>query len=130
MRYLLIAVFVFIVGCSNLTEEKIYTERLDWVAQNVEVSTKYFEGALRYKFKAEQTAACNHSENIAQWIIYFRDKDGFDVTDVTIYSDISIIVRASNNCIVTAQGIRTMKPNTYRQIVDINIAIREKINQG
>ena len=126
MRYLKIAVFVFIVGCSNLTEEKVYTERLDWVVQNVEVSTKYIESSLRYKFTVEQTAACNHSENMNRWIIYFRDKDGFDVADTSVYRDRDITLIASDDCTVTAQGIVTMKPNTYKQITGISVVTNEK----
>ena len=126
MKYLLIAVFVFIVGCSNLTEEKVYTDRLDWVVQNVEVSTKYMESSLRYKFIVEQTAACNHSENMNRWIIYFQDKDGFDIASTSVYRDSDITLIASDDCTVMAQGIVTMKPNTYKQITAINVVTTEK----
>ena len=126
MRYLLIAVFVFIVGCSNLTEEKVYKIRLDWVVQNVEVSTKYIGSSLRYKFKVEQTAACNQSENMNTWKIYFRDKDGFNVAKESVRRDRDISLSPSNDCIVTAQGIVTMEPNTYKQITDISVGTVEK----
>ena len=119
MRYLLIAVFVFIVGCSNLTEEIVYKYELD------EVSTKYFDGALRYKYKVEQIAPCNKSENIYRWKIYFEDKDGFDLADTYVYRDL-MTIDWNNDCILRGQGSITMKPNTYKQITTVAVSEEEK----
>ena len=47
MKYLLIAVFIFIVGCSNLSEERI------WEKDSSILKMKLIEDSVHYKFKTK-----------------------------------------------------------------------------
>ena len=125
MKYLLIAVLIFVVGCSDLSEEKVYSYDLDWVNQKATVSTKYIQGDLKFKFEIEQQNDCNWSKDMDNWIILFRDKDGFNIKERKIYEK-NMVQSASNKCFVRYQGSETMKSNTYKLITSISVSTRLK----
>ena len=128
MKYLLIAVFIFVVGCSNLTEEKVYVVDSTSLDSVFTIGTKHFDGTLRYKFKAEQKKNCNSFKDISHWSIFFNDKDGYKLDNEIVYRK-DLRMRNEDDCTVSLQHFLFMNADRYRMIKEVKIgATKLKFN--
>ena len=118
MKYLLIAVLLFVVGCSNL-EEKVFTHLSDKTGDKFDIKTKFINGDLSYVFDVDLGKFCmNKTED--GYLVEFADKDNYELVTKKIYKKGMV---EKSPCYLQEKGIVFMSEDTYKKISKVNFYI-------
>jgi hypothetical protein len=115
MKYLLIAVLLFVVGCSNL-EEKVFTHLSNKTGIKFDIKTKFINGDLSYVFDVDLGKFCmNKTED--GYLVEFADKDNYELVTKKIYKKGMV---EQSPCYLQEKGIVFMSEDTYKKISKVN----------
>tara|TARA_Y200000002_G_C22363363_1_gene530051 strand:- start:270 stop:638 length:369 start_codon:yes stop_codon:yes gene_type:complete len=118
MKYLLIAVLIFVVGCSNL-EEKVFDQYVsEKTGYKYDVKIKYINNKLNYVFNVD---GGNCKTKFDGFIIEFADKDNYEIQRVRISK--SNLTKKTRFCEYQYKDAFSMKANSYRKIKKVNFYI-------
>ncbi len=115
MKYLLVAVFIFVVGCSGL-EEKVFTYESDKSGIKYDIKIKFINGSLNYVFDADLGEFCTKRTEDG-YIVEFTDKDNYKLKQKDIYKQAMF---KQSGCLLQDKGIVFMNEDTYKKISNVN----------
>tara|TARA_B100000989_G_scaffold245286_1_gene192380 strand:- start:424 stop:798 length:375 start_codon:yes stop_codon:yes gene_type:complete len=115
VKYLLIAVFIFVVGCSGL-EEKVFTYKSDKSGIKYDIKIKFINGSLNYVFDADLGEFCTKRTEDG-YIVEFADKDNYKLVSKNIYKQVMF---EQSRCNFQDKGIVFMVEDTYKKISKVN----------
>lgn len=122
-------VLILLISCSNdLTEEITYKKDINWGGNNISatIKTKYFGERLNYILTLEnKNEPCIFDPNTS-YVIYFRDKDGFNITTEIEYIHNGFTRKVDHKCTRFKQTTKRLDKNLYRKITDVSIGTRTK----
>ena len=122
-------VLIFLISCTNdLAEEITYEQNINWSGNNISatIKTKYFGEQLNYILILEnKNKPCIFDPNTS-YVIYFRDKDGFNITEETEYIYTGFTTKVDYECTRFKQTTKKLDKNLYRKISDVSIGTRTK----
>jgi hypothetical protein len=120
-------VLIFLISCTNdLAEEITYEQNINWSGNNISatIKTKYFGEQLNYILILEnKNKPCIFDPNTS-YVIYFRDKDGFNITEEIEYIYTGFTTKVGDKCTRFKQTTIRLDKNLYRKISDVSIGTR------
>tara|TARA_B100000123_G_scaffold92628_1_gene67290 strand:- start:184 stop:555 length:372 start_codon:yes stop_codon:yes gene_type:complete len=117
MKYLLIAVFIFVAGCSGL-EEKVF-KHSGKSGIKYDVKIKFINGDLNYVFDLDLREFCTMRTEDG-YLVEFTDKDNYKLITAKIYKQ---HMYELSRCVFQYKDTVFMNEDTYKKISNVNFYI-------